>query len=58
MMFIYAIYPTSFRYGILLNVMSKCFADFTEQDTYNDRHNGEFNKYSIIIHSALYTLTV
>ena len=26
--------------------MSKCFADFTERSTYNDRHNSEFNKYS------------
>ena len=32
MMFIYAIYPISFGYGILLKVMSKCFADFTEQE--------------------------
>ena len=53
MTFIYAIYPTSFRYGILLKVMSKCFADFTEQE-----HNGEFNKYNIIMHFAWYTLTV
>ena len=37
--------------------MSKCFAGFTEQGSYNDRHNGEFNKYSNITHFALYNHT-
>ena len=49
-MYIYAIHPTSFDYGILLNVDEQMFHRFHRTGILtNNRHNGEFNRYSTIM---------
>ena len=54
MMFIYTIHPTSFDYGILLNVNEHFLQILQNRSAYSDRHNGEFNKDSNITCFALY----
>ena len=53
-MLICTIHPTSFDYGSSLNVNKEMSHTFyrTVYSAYNDRHNGEFNRYSTFMHCS------